>query len=115
VVIAVSEASWFTPERPAEIEAFWLNAYPGIDTIPNKVAQMQQAGYIPVASFILPEVCWTDHFYVPQEKAQELFLSKHAGNPTARLLLPVNGTKLNFTGNTRIIMVMCFILGRRYN
>lgn len=85
--IAVSEASWFTPERPAEIEAFWLNAYPGIDTIPNKVAQMQQAGYIPVASFILPEVCWTDHFYVPQEKAQELFLSKHAGNPTAEAFI----------------------------
>ena len=43
----------FTPERPLEIEEFWLDAYPEIDTIPVKIAQMQKAGYIPVASFIL--------------------------------------------------------------
>jgi len=81
--IAVSEASWFTEERPAEIDSFWKDAYPEIDTIPNKVAQMQKAGYIPVASFILPETCWTEQFYDPQIIAQELFLNKHAGNKTA--------------------------------
>jgi SAM-dependent methyltransferase len=81
--IAVSEASWFTEERPAEIEAFWMDAYPEIDTIPNKVAQMQKAGYIPAASFILPENCWTEHFYTPQVDADKLFLEKKAGNKAA--------------------------------
>lgn len=80
--LAVSEVSWFTPGRPAEIEAFWHDAYPEIDTIPSKVAQMQKAGYIPVANFILPENCWTDHFYAPQVKAQEVFLKKYPGNKT---------------------------------
>ena len=75
--IAVSEASWFTEERPAEIDEFWQDAYPGIDTIPNKVAQMQNAGYIPIASFILPENCWTKHFYEPQVPAEKAFLKKH--------------------------------------
>lgn len=81
--IAVSEASWFTVERPEEIEAFWNDAYAEIDTISNKTAQMQRAGYIPVATFILPENCWTEHFYKPQIKAQEVFLQKYAGNKTA--------------------------------
>ncbi len=81
--IAVSEASWFTDNRPAEIETFWRDAYPEIDTISNKVAQMQNAGYIPVATFILPENCWTEHFYAPQVSAQEAFLKKYAGNKTA--------------------------------
>ncbi len=81
--IAVSEASWFTEERPAEIDAFWKEEYPGIDTIPNKLAQMQGAGYIPIASFILPDNCWTEHFYAPQVPAQEAFLKKHSGNKTA--------------------------------
>jgi ubiquinone/menaquinone biosynthesis C-methylase UbiE len=81
--IAVSEVSWFTGERPAEIHNFWEDAYPEIDTIPNKVAQMQKAGYIPVATFVLPENCWTEHFYAPQEAAQELFLKRQAGNKTA--------------------------------
>ncbi|NDV59770.1 class I SAM-dependent methyltransferase [Bacteroides sp. 519] len=78
--IAASEASWFTNERPDEINKFWMENYPEIDTIPNKVAQMQQAGYVPVATFILPENCWTEYFYAPCHKAQEEFLKKYPGN-----------------------------------
>jgi len=85
--IAVTEASWFTEERPAEINEFWMDAYPEIDTIPNKVTQMQKNGYIPVATFILPENCWIEHFYVPQAKVQETFLKKYAGNTTAKELI----------------------------
>jgi ubiquinone/menaquinone biosynthesis C-methylase UbiE len=81
--IAVTEASWFTGERPKEIEDFWTDAYPKIDTIPNKVAQMQQAGYIPTATFTLPENCWTEHYYTPQIAVQEAYLKQYAGNPTA--------------------------------
>jgi SAM-dependent methyltransferase len=81
--VAVTDASWFTPERPAEIDEFWKEAYPGIDTITNNIARLQNAGYIPVASFILPETCWTDNFYTRQVKAQELFLNKYPGNKTA--------------------------------
>ncbi len=78
--IAVSEASWFTESRPAEIDNFWNREYPQIDTIPNKVAQLQKAGYTSVATFSLPESCWIENFYAPQEKAMELFLEKHKGN-----------------------------------
>lgn len=85
--LAVTEASWLTNNRPAEINDFWLNAYPEIDTIPAKVTQMQKAGYIPVATFILPENCWTEHFYVPQAAIQESFLKKHAGNKSAEALV----------------------------
>ena len=81
--VAVSEASWFTGKRPAEIDEFWLNAYPEIDTISNKIAQIQKTGYIPVATFILPEDCWTEHFYAPQVMAQETFLKKYPENKTA--------------------------------
>ena len=84
--LAVSEASWFTNERPAEIEQFWLD-YPEIDTIPNKIAQLQNAGYLPAASFVLPENCWTEHFYRPQIPAQERFLKKYPGNKAAEDLI----------------------------
>ncbi|MCF8331400.1 MAG: class I SAM-dependent methyltransferase [Bacteroidales bacterium] len=80
--IAVTEACWFTNEQPKEIRDFWLDAYPEIDTIPNKLQQMQDAGFMPVASFILPEDCWYEHFYAPQEEAQREFLQLHAGNKT---------------------------------
>jgi SAM-dependent methyltransferase len=85
--IAVSEASWFTLERPDEIDRYWMEAYPEIDLISNKVSQMEEAGYIPVATFILPETCWIDHFYTPQIQAQELFLKKYPNNKTAEELI----------------------------
>jgi ubiquinone/menaquinone biosynthesis C-methylase UbiE len=81
--IAVTENTWLTEERPAEIQNFWQIAYPEIDTIPNKIAQMQKAGYAPVCTFILPENCWTEYFYAPQVLAQETFLKKYEGNKTA--------------------------------
>lgn len=81
--LAVSEASWFTDERPEEITGFWMDAYPGIDTIPNQTARIQKAGYVPVAHFILPEYCWTDNFYALQVELQKAFLEKHTGNTAA--------------------------------
>ncbi len=85
--LAVTEASWFTENRPEEINQFWSEAYPEIDTIPNKVQQMQSAGYMPVATFILPEECWTDNFYTLQKRAQEIFLAKYPDNPAAANLI----------------------------
>lgn len=85
--VAVTEASWFTEERPEEIETFWHDAYPAIDTIPRKLDVLQKAGYIPVACFILPENCWTEHYYKPQAKAREVFLEKHMGNAMAEELV----------------------------
>jgi len=85
--VAVTEASWFTEERPEEIETFWHDAYPAIDTIPRKLDVLQKAGYIPVACFILPENCWTEHYYKPQAKAREVFLEKHRGNTMAEELV----------------------------
>lgn len=78
--LAVTEVSWFTEKRPQEIQDFWMDAYPEIDTISNKIYKIQKAGYIPVASFILSENCWEENFYAPQVAAQEDFLKKYADN-----------------------------------
>jgi hypothetical protein len=109
----VSEASWFTGERPAEIELFWTEAYPEIDTIPNKVAQMQKAGYIPVATFILPENCWTEHFYRPQAAAQEAFLKKHAGNKTAAVLVANEQREAELYSRYKAFYGYVFYIGKK--
>src|SRR5574344_438587 len=85
--IAVSESSWFTDERPKEINNFWMNAYPEIDTLPHQVTKLYNAGYLPVATFILPNNCWTEHYLAPKNKAQEIFLKKYAGNKNAEEFL----------------------------
>ena len=85
--IAVSEASWFTDERPAQINDFWNEAYPEIDTIPVKIAQLQKAGYIPEAVFCLPEYCWTKIFFEPQVEAKKVFMEKYPDNQMAKELM----------------------------
>ena len=85
--LVVSESSWFTDERPDEIEQFWKESYAEMDTIPVKLAQMQRAGYLPLAAFALPENCWLDNFYVPQASARKAFMQAHPGNRTAEMLV----------------------------
>ena len=80
--IAVTYESWFTDERPAEIEKWWFDAVPEISTIGQNILIMQKAGYVPVAAFILPENCWIDNYFIPQKPRQEEFMKKYAGNRT---------------------------------
>jgi ubiquinone/menaquinone biosynthesis C-methylase UbiE len=80
--IAITENTWFTEERPAEIQDFWQKAYHEIDTISNKVDQMQKAGYLPIATFVVPDTIWTN-YYALQSQMQESFLKKYNGNKSA--------------------------------
>ncbi|MDR1149140.1 MAG: class I SAM-dependent methyltransferase [Spirochaetaceae bacterium] len=81
--LSVTYESWFTDERPAEIEKFWVDAVPEIGTIGHNISIMQKTGYVPVAAFTLPENCWLDTYFIPQKVRQEEFLKKYAGNKTA--------------------------------
>lgn len=78
--VAVTDATWFTNNRPFEIEDFWVSAYPGITTMSDNIAIMQKSGYTPVAAFRLHENCWIENYYSPQIQVQEKFLQKHEGN-----------------------------------
>lgn len=78
--VAISESSWLTDERPAEIHEFWVNAYDQIDTIPNQMAKIYRAGYLPVAAFVLPETCWTKHYFAPQVAVHKRFLEQYPSN-----------------------------------
>jgi ubiquinone/menaquinone biosynthesis C-methylase UbiE len=85
--IAVTYESWFTDERPAEIEKWWVDAVPEISTIGHNITIMQKTGYVPVAAFTLPENCWIDNYFIPQKARQEEFLKKHAGNKTVETFI----------------------------
>lgn len=80
--IAITENTWFGEDRPAEIQEFWQKTYSEIDTASKKVAQMEKAGYLPVAVYMLPESIWTD-YYSTQALNIDSFLKKHPGNKTA--------------------------------
>ena len=81
--IAITCPSWFTDERPAEIEKFWVDAVHGLCTIDYNISIMQKAGYNLLAAFTLPEKCWIDNYFIPRQAAEETLLKKYAGNKIA--------------------------------
>ena len=80
--IAVTCPSWLTSEYPEEIQKFWTDAGSVLDTVADNIGIMQKCGYSFVASFMLPEKCWTDNYFSPRQSAEQSFSEKHPGNKT---------------------------------
>jgi len=80
--IAVTCPSWLSDERPTEVQKFWTDAGSGLDTVAENIGVMQKCGYSFVASFTLPEKCWTDNYFNPRQSAEQSFLERYAGNKT---------------------------------
>lgn len=111
--IAVSEVSWITKERPQEIEEFWTLNYDGIDTIPNKVAVMQDAGYMPVAHFVLPVNCWLENFYDLVEAAVDPFLIQQNNSEEAKQFIESQVTEINLYKKYKDYYSYVFYIGQK--
>lgn len=85
--LAVSEITWLTNTRPAEIEAHWNNEYPEIDTASAKMKVLEEQGFSPVGYFILPPSSWIENYYRPMEARFEAFLEKHNHSEMAKTQL----------------------------
>jgi SAM-dependent methyltransferase len=85
--VAVTCPSWLTDERPAEIEKFWTDAGSELDTIGHNISIMQKSGYNFVATFTLPEKCWTDNYFIPREVEVKVLLEKYTGNKTVETFI----------------------------
>ena len=111
--IAVTYESWFTDERPAEIEKWWLDAVPEISTIGHNISIMQKTGYIPVAAFTLPETCWIDNYFIPQKARQEEFLKKHAGNEIVEDLIALMKREADLYSKYKQYYGYVFYIGKK--
>jgi hypothetical protein len=66
-----------------------------------------------VAAFVLPETCWTDHFYAPQAEAQERFLRTHAGSKAAAELVAAQRHEAALYEQYRRFYGYAFYIGRK--
>lgn len=111
--IAVSEECWFTPERPFEIEDYWVSAYPDIDTVAANTAKMWGAGYLPVAQFIVPDRCWTENFYDTMGPVFEPFLRDNGNSRAARDLVASMHHEIDLYYRYRRYCGYVFFIGRK--
>lgn len=85
--LAVSEITWITLTRPAELEKFWIDEYPEIDIASNKIKLLEENGYILKGYFYLPEQSWMDTYYLPLESRFEGFLKRHSNSDMAQQIV----------------------------
>jgi ubiquinone/menaquinone biosynthesis C-methylase UbiE len=86
-VLAVSELTWFTAERPPELDAYWQAEYPEVDTAPAKLAVLERQGYALLGYFPLPAHCWLDNYYRPMQARFEAFLDRHGHSQQAQAIV----------------------------
>lgn len=86
-ILAVSELSWLTGDRPAELEQHWQREYQEVATASAKMAILEANGYSPTGYFPLPEHCWLDNYYRPLQRRFADFLSRHHHAEAARAVV----------------------------
>lgn len=79
--LAVSEATWFRPNRPREVAQFWEAEYPGMLDVAGCLGLFPSAGFEVVGSFPLPEQAWWDDFYTPMVERLERQSPQYQGDP----------------------------------
>lgn len=95
-ILAVSELSWITSRRPAELEDFWNGEYSEMDTASGKIRTLENAGYKVLAHFILPEYCWTEKYYNPLLKSHPRFLERFGHMETAHSIVRTDRQEADF-------------------
>jgi SAM-dependent methyltransferase len=86
-ILAVSELTWLTEERPAEIEAHWMGEYPEVGTASAKFSVLEQNGFSPIGYFVLPQRCWLDNYYQPLQARFGRFLARNSHSDAAAAIV----------------------------
>lgn len=83
-VIAVSELTWLSEQRPRTLTAHWANEYPEVDTASAKIAVLEALGFALRGYFPLPARCWLTNYYRPIQERFPAFLERHEHSEAAR-------------------------------
>jgi len=86
-VLAVSDLTWLTGDRPAELERRWTEQYADVATAAEKMAVLEANGYFPIGYFPLPDHCWLDNYYRPLQARFGDFLARNDGAAAARAIV----------------------------
>lgn len=89
-IVAVSCPSWITKEHPDEVMEFWTEAGSRLDPVDKNIEILQDCGYLFMAAFVLPEECWTDHYFRPRERAIRGLIEKYGPCDTVQEYAKLN-------------------------
>jgi len=86
-ILAVSELTWLTNQRPAELDHYWQVAYPEVATAATKIQALERHGYALTGYFALPPECWIATYYRPLQERFAGFLAANNHSDAAQALV----------------------------
>ena len=66
--LVVLECTWLTDDPPADVAAFWAEAYPGMATVATNRAVAGEEGYDVIDTMVLPASDWWAEYYRPLQE-----------------------------------------------
>ena len=94
-IFAVSELTWLTDQRPAELQTHWDSEYPEVDTASAKMAVLERLGFSPIGYFPLSEHCWLDNYYRPMQQRFSDYLDRHENSEAARAIVAAEEAEIS--------------------
>ena len=94
-VLAVTEITWLTKDRPKEIEDYWSSEYPQIATASEKIKTLEESGYRVLGYFPLPKSCWIENYYGPIKGRLSSFLESKENSKDAQELVEMEKREID--------------------
>jgi SAM-dependent methyltransferase len=112
-ILAVSELTWLTQDRPAELQQHWMQEYPEVDTASAKMAILEENGYSPLGYFPLPERCWLENYYRPVQTRFPEFLSRHGNSEAAAAIVAAEENEIALFERNKTFVSYGYYVARR--
>lgn len=110
--IAVTCPSFLTEERPEEVRKFWEAAGSHLDSIDENIRMLLKHGYRHIASFTIPDECWTENYFKPREKAIGLLREKYVENEVLKAYVEQNRYEVELFSRYRRYYGYVFYIAR---
>ena len=94
-ILAASDLTWLTGERPTEIAEHWQREYPGVAMASEKIAQLEAQGYRVEGYFPLPEQCWQENYYHAMQIQFENLLEKYDHSDSAKAIVAAEQAEIS--------------------
>jgi cyclopropane fatty-acyl-phospholipid synthase-like methyltransferase len=112
-ILAVSELTWLTSDRPADLQAHWDGEYPEVDTASAKMALLEKHGFSPMGYFVLPEHCWLDNYYRPMQRRFSGFLEAHGHSAAAKAIVAAEEVEIALYEQHRTFVSYGYYVARK--
>lgn len=112
-VLVASEITWLRTDIPEELRAHWESEYPEIARASEKIAVLEQHGYLPMGYFVLPEECWLEGYYIPLEAGFADFLERHKNSEQARAIIEAERREIDLYKRFKDFVSYGVYIGRK--